>query len=73
MGHHPGPGSGFTARDVAGDSREAQKHQRPESKDSPQTSSQSSETQASSLESPLQERPLGELHVSLEIAVQGGK
>lgn len=37
-------------------------------KDSPQTSSQNSETRASSLESLLQERPLGELHVSLEIA-----
>lgn len=42
--------------------REAQNRQIPESKDLPQTSSQNSETRASSLESLLQEHPLGELY-----------
>lgn len=42
--------------------RAQEDHQKPGSEDLPQISSQNSETQTSSLESLLQERPLGELH-----------
>ena len=51
---------------------EAQNNQTLESKGSPQISFQSSETQTSSLESLLQERPLGELHhISPETTAEG--